>query len=220
MTLSPDMFAQLVSLCGGVLLLTAVLIVWRRSVPAAVRGLAVQGIAVAVLAAVIGVFEGEPELIGIAAVVFGLKGLVIPLVLARAAAASPSTRDEAPLINTTAALLWAAVLTMTAYVVAQPVAALAPGPAAGALPVGFALVLIGFLLLMIRRHALGQVTGFLVLDNGIAAIAFLTVGGVPLVVEIGVSLDVLLIVLILYVVTNRMATSGVVDLDDLRELHD
>lgn len=220
MTLSPDMFAQLVSLCGGVLLLTAVLIVWRRSVPAAVRGLAVQGIAVAVLAAVIGVFEGEPELIGIAAVVFGLKGLAIPLVLARAAAASPSTRDEAPLINTTAALLWAAVLTMTAYVVAQPVAALAPGPAAGALPVGFALVLIGFLLLMIRRHALGQVTGFLVLDNGIAAIAFLTVGGVPLVVEIGVSLDVLLIVLILYVVTNRMATSGVVDLDDLRELHD
>ena len=42
-----------------------------------------------------------------------------------------------------------------------------------------------------------QLIGFLVLDNGIATVAFLTAGGVPLVVELGVSLDVLLVVLIL-----------------------
>jgi hydrogenase-4 component E len=172
------------------------------------------------LAAAIGIFEGEWQLLAIAAGIVVIKGVLIPLVLARAARSRPSSRAEVPLINTTAALLWAALLTTVAYLVAQPVAALAPGPAAGTLAVGFALVLIGFLLLLVRRHAVGQVMGFVVLDNGIAAIAFLTVGGVPLVVEIGVSLDVLLIVLILYVVTNRMAAAGVVDLDDLRELHD
>ena len=204
MSLSSDQFGQLIGICGGALLLTATLLVWRRSMPAGVRALAVQGIAVAGLAAAIGIFEGEWQL----------------LAMARAARSRPSSRAEVPLINTTAALLWAALLTTVAYLVAQPVAALAPGPAAGTLAVGFALVLIGFLLLLVRRHAVGQVMGFVVLDNGIAAIAFLTVGGVPLVVEIGVSLDVLLIVLILYVVTNRMAAAGVVDLDALRELHD
>jgi hydrogenase-4 component E len=220
-TLTAAWFGQLIGICAGVLLLTAIVLVWRRSLAPAARVLGVQGAAVAGLAALLAVFSDQRELLGIAVMVLVLKGFVIPLVLVRAAHVSPTDRDDSPLINTTAALIWTAVLTMVAYIVAKPVAALALGPAAAAVPVGFALVLIGFLLLMTRRHAIAQVTGFLVLDNGIAAIAFLTVGEVPLVVEIGVSLDVLLVVLILYVVTNRMTSQfGVIDLDDLRELHD
>ena len=168
-----------------------------------------------------GWYEQEPELLVIAVMVFALKVGVIPWVLVRATRANPSDRDDVPMINTPAALIWTAVVTVAAYIVAQPVAELAPGPGASAVPVGFALVLIGFLLLMIRRHAISQLIGFLVLDNGIAAIAFLTVGGVPFVVEVGASLDVLFVVLILYVVTNRMTVQfGVIDLDDLQELHD
>ncbi len=221
MTLSAALFGQLTGLSAGVLLLTAIVLVWRRSLAPAARALAVQGAAVASLAALLGLHQGLPELVGIAAMILLLKGIVIPLVLARIAGVDPAYRDDPALINTAAALIWAAVLTMVAYIVSRPVAVLAPGPAAAVVPVGFALVLIGFLLLMTRRHAIAQVSGFLMLDNGIAAIAFLTVGGVPLVVEIGVSLDVLLVVLILYVVTHRMTSQyGVIDLDDLRELHD
>jgi len=66
-----------------------------------------------------------------------------------------------------------------------------------------------------------QLIGFLLLDNGIGTVAFLTAGGVPLVVELGVSLDVLLVVLILQVLTSRIrAEFGDVDLDDLTELRD
>ncbi|MEP7160094.1 MAG: hypothetical protein ABI746_03235 [Dermatophilaceae bacterium] len=221
MTLSAALFAQLTGISAGVLLLTAIVLVWRRSLAPAARALGVQGAAVASLAALLGLYQGLPELVGIAAMILLLKGIVIPLVLDRIAGVDPAYRDDPALINTAAALIWAAVLTMVAYIVARPVAVLAPGPAAAAVPVGFALVLIGFLLLMTRRHAIAQVAGFLMVDNGIAAIAFLTVGGVPLVVEIGVSLDVLLVVLILYVVTHRMTSQyGVIDLDDLRELHD
>ena len=221
MTMSDAMFAQLIGLSAGVLLLTGILLVWRRSLLPAARLLGVQGAAVAALAALLGWYEQEPELLVIAALVCALKFVVIPLVLMRAARIHPSDRDDVPMINTPAALIWTAVVTVAAYIVAEPVAALAPGPGASAVPVGFALVLIGFLLLMIRRHAIAQLIGFLVVDNGIAAIAFLTVGGVPFVVEVGASLDVLFVVLILYVVTNRMTSQfGVIDLDDLQELHD
>jgi hydrogenase-4 component E len=59
------------------------------------------------------------------------------------------------------------------------------------------------------------------MDNGITAVAFLTTSGVPLIVELGVSLDVLLAVLVLQVLTARMrAAFGDTDLDDLRELRD
>jgi formate hydrogenlyase subunit 3/multisubunit Na+/H+ antiporter MnhD subunit len=63
--------------------------------------------------------------------------------------------------------------------------------------------------------------GFLLMDNGITAVGFLTTAGVGPVVELGVSLDVLLAVLVLGVLTGRMREAfGNTDLDELRELHD
>ena len=63
--------------------------------------------------------------------------------------------------------------------------------------------------------------GFVILDNGIATTAFLTSGGVPFVVELGVTLDVLLVVLILRVLTSRLQSAhGGIDLDELTELRD
>ncbi len=86
---------------------------------------------------------------------------------------------------------------------------------------GVTLVLIGLLTLTTRRRAMSQLIGFVMMDNGIATVALLTAGGVPLVVELGVSLDVLLVVLILLVLTSRMqAAFGGTDLDELKELHD
>lgn len=212
-------YSQLIGLTAGTLLLTAALLVWRQSLGASIRILAMQGAALAGLVAVIGVHEGDGELIAVAILVLGLKGAVLPLVLARGAAADGETRDESR-VNPTAGLLGVALLTTLAYVVAGP---LFPSgdPAARAVPAGLALVLTGFLLLVTRRRALSQLVGFLVLDNGIAAVAFLTAGGVPLVVELGVSLDVMLVVAILLVLSARMqAKFGGTDLQDLRELRD
>ena len=112
-------------------------------------------------------------------------------------------------------------MTVLAFLVGLPIVAVAEGPAATSVPVGIALVLIGFLVLMTRRSALSQLIGFVILDNGIATTAFLTSGGVPLVVELGVTLDVLLVVLILRVLTSRLQFAlGGIDLDDLTELRD
>jgi hydrogenase-4 component E len=82
-------------------------------------------------------------------------------------------------------------------------------------------VLIGFLVLVTRRHAVSQLVGFLLMDNGITAAGFLTTSGIGLLVEVGVALDVLLVVLVLQVLTGRMReTFGDTDLDELRELRD
>ncbi len=113
------------------------------------------------------------------------------------------------------------MLTLLAYAVTRPLVALAPSPATAILPVAFAVVLIGFFALVTRRRALSQVVGFLLLDNGITATAFLASAGVPLIVELGVSFDLLLAVLVLQVLTARLRTAfGSTDLDELRELHD
>ncbi len=219
--MSDALFVQLVAATTGVLLLSAVLQIWRRSLTASIRLLAVQGVALAGLVATIGVAEREPEVVAVAGLVLLIKAGVLPWVLLRAASVTGVTREDVPRLNPTAGLLLAAGLTMVAYSVSQPLVAAGLGPAARAVPVGISLVLIGFLVLLSRRSALSQLIGFVVLDNGIATVAFLTAGGVPLVVELGVSLDVLLVVLILRVLAGRLqlATGGL-DLDDLRELRD
>ncbi len=207
-------------LCGGVLL-TAVLILWRRELRAIVRLLALQGAFIAGLAALVAGKEGGVAPYLVALGVLALKTFVIPGVLGRVLADSGEARETEPLVNVAASLLAAALLTLLAYVVSQPLVALAPSAATRALPVGIAVVLLGFFVLVTRRRALSQVVGFLLLDNGITTTAFLAASGVPLVVELGVSLDVLLVVLVLQILAARMRlTFGGTDLDELNELRD
>ncbi|MHB1782399.1 MAG: hypothetical protein ACYCTE_06865, partial [Acidimicrobiales bacterium] len=80
---------------------------------------------------------------------------------------------------------------------------------------------IGVLAMAVRKRAVSQIVGLLLVDNGIALVAFLATGGFPLVVELGASLDVLLVVVVLRVLGSEMRSRyGVLDLDELQELHD
>lgn len=215
------LYVQLLDLAAGVFLLCAVWVLWRRELAAIVWLLAAQGVALATLAALQAVHQGSGELFAVAAGVGVLKAGVLPAVLRRVLAASGVAREAEPRVNVTASLLVAAALSLLAYAVSRPLVELAPSPATHAVPVGLAAVFIGFFVLVTRLRALSQVVGFLMLDNGIAATAFLITSGVPLVVELAVSLDVLLAVLVLQVLASRMqATFGGADLDELRELRD
>jgi hydrogenase-4 component E len=141
--------------------------------------------------------------------------------LRRVHASVPDARETRPQVNVAASLLAAAGLSLLAYAAARPLVAVAPAASAHATPVGLAVVLIGFFLAATRQRAISQIIGVLLIDNGIAAMAFLATGGVPVVVELGVSADLILAVLVLQILTSRLhRTLGPTDLDELRELHD
>jgi hydrogenase-4 component E len=218
---SESAYTQLLDLAAGLFLLAAVFVLWRRELTAIVRIFALQGVALFAIAALLGVHEERWDLLAVAAGIGALRAGVLPHLMRRALAASGETRETQPLVNVAASLLTAAALTLLAYAVSRPLVELDPSPATRALPVGLAVVLIGFFTLVTRRRALSQVVGFLLLDNGITAVAFLAASGVPLIVELGVSFDVLLAVLVLQILTTRMrAAFGRTDIDDLRELRD
>ena len=204
-------FATLIDFAAGGLMLTAVLIVWRRDLRAVVRLLAWQGLALAAIPLLRGAHDGEVALIYV--------GFTI---LARALAAEQRDQREAtPLVNTASSLLITAVLTVAAFAITRPLVNLEPSAAATAVPAAFAVVFIALFVMVTRRHAISQAAGFLMLDNGIAATAFLLTAGVPLIVELGASLDVLFAVIVIGVLTGRLRRAfGGADLDALRELRD
>jgi hydrogenase-4 component E len=219
--MSDDLFVRLLDLAVGLVLVCAFVALWRRGLVAIVRAVAVQGLALAAVAVLLGLHEHHVEPVVVALLVAGLKGGVLPGVLLRVVRDGDDARDAEPLVNVPASLLAAAALTLLAYVTTQPVVALDPASEASAIPIGFAVVLIGLFVLATRRRAVSQIAGFLLVDNGIALVAFLATSGVPLVVELGVAFDVLLVVLVLQVLDARMRTAlGRVDLDQMRELHD
>jgi hydrogenase-4 component E len=213
---------ELLNLTAGALLLTAVLVLWRRELAVIVRVLALQGVALAGLIVVLAWEQGSAELGAVAVGLLVLNGGVLPGLLRRALAGSgPVQRETRPVLNVAASLLAAAALTLLALAVSVPLVELAPSPASRAMPIAIAVMLIGFLVLVTRRHAVSQLVGFLLMDNGITAAGFLTTARIGLVVEVGVALDVLLVVLILQVLTGQMReTFGDTDLDELKELRD
>ena len=217
--MSDTTFASLIEFSAGGLLLSAVLIVWRRDLTVIAGLLAWQGAALAAIPLVRGFHQSDAAFIAVGIAVLVLRAVVLPKLLAGAVGAEQ--REATPLVNTATSLLIAAALTVTAFAVTRPIANLEPSATTNAVPAAFGVILIALLVMTTRRHAVSQAAGFLMLDNGIGATAFLLTDGVPLIVELGASLDVLFAVIVIGVLTGRLRrTFGGADLDQLRELRD
>ena len=95
-TSSSALLDQALATATGLLLLTAVLQLWRKSLNGSIALLAIQGGALAALVAVVARLEGEPELALVAVLVFAIKAVAIPVAMRRTAdrvhAAQPISR--------------------------------------------------------------------------------------------------------------------------------
>jgi hydrogenase-4 component E len=214
-------YSSLLEIAVGLVTLCAFVTLWRRSLVAIVRALAIQGMALGVVALVLGLHRHDDVLVVVGCLVVAAKGLVIPTLVKRALANEPLSRETSPLVNVPASLVAAGALTLLAYGTTRPVVALVSTSAGRLIPLGLATLLIGFFSMVVRRKATSQIVGLLLVDNGIALVAFLATAGVPLLVELGASLDVLLVVVVLRVLAVQLSSKfAVLDLDQLQELHD
>jgi hydrogenase-4 component E len=200
-------FAQLTMTASSAMLLCALVVLWRRHMAAYITAFMWQSIALGVAGLVVAWRGHVPELYPVAALILALKGVVVPGILRRMEARFPSDRESRPLVNTELSLLTSAALAFVAYEVARPLTAVVNLPTRGSLPLALALILVSLFVVVSRRKPLTQIVGFLMLENGIALLALLGAYGVPLVVELGVFLDVLLGVLVMQIIVNRIHES-------------
>jgi hydrogenase-4 component E len=199
-------------------LVATLLLVWRQSWPGRLRLFVAQSLLLAALAVTLGLFAGKPGLLVVGGTVVLLKAWLIPRALGRMGRGLP-VRPVAPGASAGVALLVAGSLVVVAYVVMLPVTSVAAVPTRGAIPLAFAMALIGLFVCVTGRDALGHILGFLMLENGIFGLALLTTYGLPGIVEAGVFLDVLVIVLIMEgVVVQLRREHDSIDVDRLREL--
>jgi len=105
--------------------------------------------------------------------------------------------DVETLFNIPTTMLIGILLVIFAFNLAAPVASLSKSLARGTLGIAMACVLLSFLMMIVRSKAVPQVIGFLSMENGLFFAATGAVYGMPMVIEFGVALDVLVGALIL-----------------------
>jgi hydrogenase-4 component E len=211
--------SQILHALGAILLLTAFATVGTSRVKGYINAFAVQSVALALVAAVVGYFTGSLHLYVIAVLTLAIKTFAITAILHAVTTRLTLQREPGFALTLPASLLVAALLTLLAFFVSPAV--VAPGTFLNEPPlaVSVALVLIGLFILSTRRHALAQVVGLLTIENGLFSGAIAIAYGMPLIVELGILFDILVAVLVLGLLVTLVQRQGLsVDSAELRRL--
>lgn len=185
-------FSQLVMLGSSGMLLTALIVLWRKGVPAYITAYRWQAWLLAALTATVGYYGGDRQLYWVAVLLMGLKGVAIPALLTTMQRRFGAQREATPYVNTEVSLLIASVLVVFAYLLGRPWMAATHLPTRQGLPLAMSLLFVSLFIIVSRKKAITQVIGFLMLENAIALLAVVGTYGVPLLVEFGVFLDALM----------------------------
>jgi len=217
--MSVALFSQLTTLGSSMVLLFGVVLLCRRSLYAYVEVFRWQSLVLTALLVVVGHFGNAPEIYVVAVVFFALKVVFIPSYLERLAKRVGAERESQPYVNITSSLVIAALLVLLAYAVMRPLVLASQLPTRGGLPLAVGLIFVGLFVLISRKKALTQIVGFLVLENGIALLALLGTFGIPLIVELGVFLDVMMGFLVMQVFVYHIhGTFESIDIEQLNQL--
>ena len=175
---------------AGVLVLSFVLL-YQRRLSAVINGYALQAFVLAAAAAWQAWAQDAPHLYLTAAITLGAKAVAIPLGLRMIVRRLNVNRSLESALGIFPSMALGVLLVALSILVVLPVTLNAQVITREQLALALSVVLIGMLMMITRRTALTQVIGFMSLENGII-LAAISVSGMPLVVELSVSVLVLL----------------------------
>jgi hydrogenase-4 component E len=188
-------------------LVTDLFIVSSGRLAACVRATAVQGVLLSALPLALWVGHGEANLVHVALMSAGalaVKAVVIPALLLRSAREAGARREVEPYVSLHVSVLLGALLVMLSLWLAHGLVPPERGLAPLLVPAGFATLLLGFLMLVARKFAVTQVVGYLMLDNGVFIFGQSLAGAVPVLVELGILLDLLVAVFVMGIAIHHI----------------
>jgi hydrogenase-4 component E len=189
--------AQLINLCASIILLLAFAMLAQRRVMSLINLFAFQGLVLCVSTLVVAVTTHQSHLYWSAGLTLALKALLLPWILHRLVRRLYVKWDVESLVNVPTTMLVGVVLVIIAFNVAQPISLLSHTISRGTLGIALAVVMLAFLMMITRTKAIPQVVGFLAMENGLFLAATSATYGMPMVVELGIALDVLVGAIIL-----------------------
>jgi hydrogenase-4 component E len=188
---------QIINFLAAIMLLLSFAMLGQRRILSLIHLYTLQGLTLVSANLVLGFVTADIHLYVSAALTLMLKVGLIPWILYRLVQRLNVKTDVEPLLNIPATLLMGIALVIIAFNVASPISQFASSVARGTLGIALACVLLSFMMMITRAKAIPQVIGFLSMENGLFFAAAAATNGMPMIVELGIGLDVLVGILIL-----------------------
>jgi hydrogenase-4 component E len=166
----------------------------------------IQSMVLSFAAAVVALHQHEAGLWVLAGLTFIIKGVGIPygtrhFLLER----FQFKRDVALSTGLSSSLIFGALLTAFAFLTIRPATVPHGLVAQAVVPLSTAVILLGGLCMVVRRHTIAQLIGWLIIENGVFLGAIAIVATFPFIVEAGVFLDLVAAVLIMIAFVSGLA---------------
>jgi hydrogenase-4 component E len=188
---------QLINLFAALLLLVSFAMLSQRRVLSLINLFALQGLILSVSTLIVAYSSQQHHLYYSAALTLVLKVIILPWILHRLIRKLNVKWDVETLFNIPTTMLVGIALVVFAFNLAAPISEMAGTITKSTLGIAMACVLLSFLMMITRSKAVPQVIGFLAMENGLFFAATSATYGMPMVVELGIALDVLIGMVIL-----------------------
>lgn len=202
--MSPTTVADTINTLSVGMVVVGVALVWTRWPRQAVALVALQSLLLAGVGLITGLHTHRTHLLVGAALVLGVKTFILPGLMFFLIARTRATGEMPSAVPRALGIGAAALLSLVTIEMFSGAPFQTPLDAERALPAAFALILLGVQTMVTRHHVIAQITGFLALENGMALAALTATFGMPLVIESGVLLDLLLAVMVAFVYSRRI----------------
>ncbi|HJV85533.1 MAG TPA: formate hydrogenlyase [Noviherbaspirillum sp.] len=212
---------QVLNLFAATLLLLTFAMLSQRRILSLIYLFTLHGAVLVATTLVVAFVTHETHLYFSAALTLALKVILIPWILHKLIQRLNVKWDVEPLINVPTTMLIGIVLVIIAFNLALPIAQLSSSIARGTLGIALACILLSFMMMITRSKAVPQVIGFLAMENGLFFAATAATYGMPMIVELGIALDILVGILILGVfmfqIRERFDNLDIHNLESLKE---
>ena len=211
----------LLDLCGVLMLLLAFACLASKLFNRYVAYYGAQSVVLSFAAATTAVAFHSAELWILAALTLAIKGIAIPVAARRLLVRRLALkRDTAMSTGLSTSLIAGGALTAFAYLVIRPALLPHGTVAAAVVPLSTAVILLGALSMVVRRHTIGQLVGWLIVENGVFLGGITLVSTFPFIVEAGIFLNlvagVLMMVVFVSGLTRQLAGASAEELRELR----
>jgi len=167
------------------------------------RIVALQGVLIGIITLLVHKHLTIPVAMMAAAAVV-IKAVVIPGIIFRALRDAQIRRKVKPPIDFLPSIIIGAAATAFAVLFAGRLPLNHSHHGTLFVPTAIATVLVGFIQLITRYKAISQVIGYLILENGIFIFGMLLIEVMPLIVELGVLLDIFVGIFVIGIIVNHI----------------
>lgn len=202
-----------------ILLTTSIVLMTNKRALSYIRTFQVQSLIIVIGALIMASRNHHIDLLIVSAIMLFLKVIYIPRYLRRTHHKVTHTIHKDFYLNIPILSFMTCLLVAFAYLTIYHIPLISARDITTPLTCNLSIVLIGLLFMITRKDAIGQIIGFLVIENGLFSTALFSTHGMPLIIDLGIFIDLLTAIIIMTMIVFQIDTKfQTTDTDKLHNL--